>query len=89
MHGLGNIAASLTLKLFPSLVNWLSFSGANYFYSAMSLVLALWGWMAIKDTDGLSLAEVEHIYDHRHQYQTYGGEQEENPSNKPAAEALD
>ena len=79
MHGLGNIAASLTLKLFPSLVDWLSFSGANYFYSAMSLVLVLWGWMAIKDTDGLSLAEVERIYDHRHRYQTYGGEKQDGP----------
>ena len=77
--GLGNVANSVTLKLFPSLVNWLSFSGVNYFYSAMFLVLTLWGWMAIKETDGLSLAEVERIYEHRHRYQTYGGEKQDGP----------
>ena len=86
--GLGNVANSVTLKLFPSLVNWLSFSGVNYFYSAMFLVLTLWGWMAIKETDGLSLAEVERIYDHRYHYQTYGGAQD-CTSNDPAAEASD
>ena len=78
MLGLGNVANSVTLKLFPSLVNWLSFSGANYLYSVMSLVLTLWGWVAIKETDGLSLAEVERIYDHRHRYQTYGEKKEGN-----------
>ena len=47
VHGLDNTATCLTLKLFPSLVYWLSFSGTNYFFSAMSLVLTIWGWMAI------------------------------------------
>ena len=42
----------------------------------MSLVLTIWGWTAIKDTDGLSLAEIEHLYDQRHQYQTYGEKEE-------------
>ena len=45
----------------------------------MSLVLTIWGWTAIKDTDGLSLTEIEHIYDQRHRHQTYG-EQEEGGS---------
>ena len=45
----------------------------------MFLVLTLWGWMAIKETDGLSLAEVERIYDHRHRYETYGGEKQDGP----------
>ena len=76
MHGLDNIACSLTLKLFPSLVSWLGFGGTNYFYSGISLVLTLWGWKAIKDTDGLSLAEVERIYDRRHHCPTYGERQE-------------
>ena len=76
VHGLDNTANCLTLKLFPSLVYWLSFSGTNYFFSAMSLVLTIWGWMAIKETDGLSLTEIEHIYDQRHRYRSYGEKQE-------------
>ena len=38
----------------------------------MVLVLTIWGWTTIKDTDGLSLTEIEHIYDQRHRHQTYG-----------------
>ena len=76
VHGLDNITCSLTLKLFPSLIKWFNFSGTNYFYATTALALTLWGWVAIKETDGLSLAEVERIYDHRPRYQTCGEKQE-------------
>ena len=42
----------------------------------MSLVLTIWGWTTIKDTDGLSLTEIEHLYDQRHRNQTYGAQEE-------------
>ena len=42
----------------------------------MSLVLTIWGWTTIKDTDGLSLTEIEHIYDQRHRHQIYGEKEE-------------
>ena len=72
MHVLDNIACCLTLKLFPSLVSWIGFDGTNYFFSAMSFILTIWGWIAIKTTDGLTLTEIEHIYDQRHRYKLYG-----------------
>ena len=76
VHGLDNIAASMTLKVFPTLVDWLGFSGTNFFYSGSCMILTLWGRITIKETDGLSLAEVERIYDHKHRYQEYGGKKE-------------
>ena len=42
--------------MFPSLIDWLDFSRTNYFYSGSYMVLTLWGWMTIIETDGLSLA---------------------------------
>ena len=43
----------------------------------MSLVLTVWGCIAINKTDGLSLTEVEHIYDKRHRCKSYGGNHED------------
>ena len=76
VHGLDGISSCLTLKLFPSLAYGLSFSGLNLLFSAMSFILTIWGWIAIKDTDGLSLSEIEHIYDQRLRHRPYGDEKE-------------
>ena len=76
VHGLDSISSSLTLKLFPSLAYCLSFSGLNFLFSAMSLILTLWGWIAIKDTDGLSLSEIKHTYDQRLRHRPYGEKKE-------------
>ena len=82
VHGLDGISSSVTLKLFPSLAYCLSFSGLNLLFSAMSLILTIWGWIAIKDTDGLSLSEIEHIYDQKLRRRLYGEKQEGSSDSK-------
>ena len=57
-------AFTITTILFPYLMEWMHFYGLNYYYAFISLALIFWS-LTIKDTDGLSLVEIEQIYCHR------------------------
>ena len=52
---------TVTTILFPFLMEWIHFYGLNYYYAFISLGLIFWS-STIKDTDGLSLVEIEQIY---------------------------
>ena len=62
---LGQYVRAFATKLFPILSEWLHFYGLNYYYAAFALLLTIWGMVTIKDTDRLSLVEIERIYDIR------------------------
>ena len=47
---------------FPVLLEWLHFYGLNFYYAAVCLLMTIWGMMTIKDTDHLSLVDIELIY---------------------------
>ena len=51
----------ITTILFPYLMEWMHFYGLNYYYAFISLGLIFWT-STIKNTDGLSLVEIEQIY---------------------------
>ncbi len=53
------LSLTVNSKLFASLVDGLQFYGTIYYYTAVTLVLALWGAFTIKKTDNLSLVQVE------------------------------
>ena len=54
-------AFGVTTILFPYLMKWIHFYGLNYYYAFISLALVFWT-STIKNTDGLSLVEIEQIY---------------------------
>ena len=63
VEGLSCAAGTFTIKVFPALVECLTFHGAFYFYSIIALILTIWAMLGVKQTDGLSLVETEHLYD--------------------------
>ena len=54
-------AFGVTTILFPYLMECIHFYGLNYYYAFISLALVFWT-STIKNTDGLSLVEIEQIY---------------------------
>lgn len=65
VHALQCLVLACATKAFPLLLEWLHFYGLNYYYSAFSLAMTIWGMMTIKDIDRLSLVEIERIYTKR------------------------
>ena len=63
--GLSGMAFALTQKMFPTLVEYLTFHGAFYVYALMAFILTAWAVVTIKLTDGLSLVETQRLYDGR------------------------
>ena len=57
------MASTFTIKAFPSLVEYLTFHGAFYFYSIMAFILTIWAMLGVKQRDGMSLVETERLYD--------------------------
>ena len=49
-------------KLFPIVVSTFGFYSIVYFYSAIVAVFTIYGWLTIKDTDKLSLSEVQAMF---------------------------
>jgi hypothetical protein len=53
----------LSVKCYPWLLNsWLGFSGTFYLYSLVALMAGAWGAATIQASDGLSLVQVENLY---------------------------
>ena len=65
VHAIQYLVFAYATKMFPVLLQWFHFHGTNYYYAAIALVLTIWGALTIRDIDGLSLVEIEHIYDSR------------------------
>ena len=64
-QGFGYCAGILTMKIFPLLINTIGFQGTVYFYAAVSIAMMIWGVFTIKNTEDLTLAEVERMQDKR------------------------
>ena len=56
-------AFAISTKAFPHLMEWLHFSGLNYYFAAVTLAMTVWGSLKIEATDDLSLVEIERLYD--------------------------
>ena len=65
VNALQCLVLAFSTKAFPLLLEWLHFYGLNYYYSALSLAMTIWGMVTIKDIDKLSLVEIERIYNKR------------------------
>ena len=63
--GFGYAAAMISAKVFPYQVDSLGFHGTMWVHAAISAVMTLWAMLTLKDTDGLTLVEVERMYDSR------------------------
>ena len=63
--GFGYAAAMISAKIFPYQVESLGFHGTMWAHAAVSALMTLWALVALRNTDGLSLVEVERIYDKR------------------------
>lgn len=53
----------ISVKSYPWLLDRLGFAGSFYFYSSMSMMMAVWGAFFIKRHSNLSLVEIEKSYE--------------------------
>ena len=53
----------VNVKLFPTAVASLGFYSVVYFYAAVAAAFTMWGLMTIKDTDKLSISQIQSMYD--------------------------
>ena len=63
--GFGYAAAMISAKIFPYQVESLGFHGTMWAHAAISAVMTLWALVSLQNTDGLTLVEVERMYDSR------------------------
>ena len=52
----------VNVKLFPTAVASLGFHSVVYFYAVVAAAFTIWGSITIKDTDNLSLSEIQRMY---------------------------
>ena len=52
----------VNFKFFPSAVESLGFHYVMYFYAVITAVLAVWAFLTIKNTDQLTLAEIQEMH---------------------------
>ena len=57
------LAMVLSVKMYPILVSALAFHGAVYAYTAVAVAMTLWAAIMVRSTDGLSLVDVENMFD--------------------------
>ena len=57
------LAMVLSVKMYPILVSALAFHGAVYAYTAVAVVMTLWAAVMVRSTDGLSLVDVENLFE--------------------------
>ena len=63
--GFGYAAAIISVKIFPYQVENLGFHGTMWAHAVISALMTLWAWASLQNTDGLTLVEVERLYDSR------------------------
>ena len=59
---LGCIVSMVNFKFFPMAVESLGFNYVVYFYAIITALFATWGFLTIKNTDELSLVEIQDMY---------------------------
>ena len=57
------LAMVLSVKMYPILVSAFAFHGAVYAYTAVAAAMTLWAAVMVRSTDGLSLVDVENMFD--------------------------
>ena len=58
---LGKATLVANYKFFPIAVASFGFHYVFYFYAFVTALMAVWGFITIKDTDHLSLAEIQNM----------------------------
>ena len=56
------LAQMLNVRFFPIALSSFGFHPVAYFYATVVAAFTIWGWLTIKDTDKLSLSEIQGIY---------------------------
>ena len=56
---MGTFISMANYKFFPMAISSFGFQYVLYFFAAMTTVMVTWGFMTIKDTDRLSLTEIQ------------------------------
>ena len=56
------VSVMVNFKLYPIAVETFGFHYVVYFYAAITAAFTIWGLLTIKDTDRLSLAEIQDMY---------------------------
>ena len=62
VYATSNVALMGNLKLYPIAVETFGFHYVVYFYAAITLAFTIWGLLTIKDTDQLSLTEIQEMH---------------------------
>ena len=65
IFGLTSSARMVNVKLFPTAVASLGFHSVVYFYAAVAALFTIWGMMTMRDTDKLSLSEIQSLYSNK------------------------
>jgi hypothetical protein len=63
VHTLETVALMLNVKCYPILTATIGFPAVAYIYAAMICLMTLWGAATIRNTDGLTLVEVERMFE--------------------------
>ena len=62
VNTLENVVYMINAKLFPTMVYSWGFQVVMYLYTASSWLLTVWAWIALKNTEGKTLVEVEEMF---------------------------
>ena len=57
------ITRMVIVKLFPTALSSFGFHSVVYFYAMAAASFTIWGLITIKDTDKLSLSQIQSMYD--------------------------
>ena len=63
MQAAFNLFHVVSVKSYPWFLDWFSFAGTFYIYAASSAFMGVWGVLTIRMNEGLTLAEVEKLYE--------------------------
>ena len=67
IKALAHVIWMVNNKLFPMAVASFGFHSVVYFYAVMTGVLAAWGFITIKETDRLSLTQIQDMHKKKNQ----------------------
>ena len=59
---IGTLVTMTNVKIFPMTVAYFGFHYVVYFYAIITALLAVWGSLTIKNTDQLSLTEIQDMH---------------------------
>lgn len=62
VKALNNVASSVSMTIYPIVSGADAFPELMFGYGAVAIFMALWAIITVKDTDNMSLIEIEKLY---------------------------